>query len=155
MKRLSFVLVLALALIALPRTAEAQFKIGARGKILLPTGDFNDVAKTGWGLAATGDFTIIPLIKLRGEVGYNQFDAENGASWDGEPIDRFDIWSFLIGARLQLPILYLSLDGGYYTKIDEFSLLPGLGLRFLFLDVGGRYKWTGENWFEIFGGVSF
>ena len=153
MRRFSFVLILALALVALPRTAEAQFKIGARGKILLPTGDFNDVAKTGWGLAATGDFTLIPLVKLRGEVGYNKFDGEDRS--DGTTIDDWNIWSFLIGARLQLPIIYFSLDGGYYTEIDEFSLLPGLGFRFLFLDVGGRYKWTGENWFEIFGGVSF
>jgi hypothetical protein len=153
MRRLSFLLILALALVALPRTAEAQFKIGARGKLLFPTGDFDDVAKTGWGLAATGDFTIIPLVKLRGEVGYNRFDGEDVS--EGATIDDWNIWSFLIGARLQLPILYLSLDGGYYTEIDEFSLLPGLGFRFLFLDVGGRYKWTGENWFEVFGGVSF
>ncbi|MEJ2482156.1 MAG: hypothetical protein P8049_03310 [Gemmatimonadota bacterium] len=155
MKHLSWILILALALVALPREAEAQFRLGARGKLLLPTGDFNDVAKTGWGLAATGDFTIIPLVKLRGEIGYNQFDAEDEAVWDDESIDRFDIWSFLVGARLQLPVIYLSLDGAYYTKLDEVSLLPGLGLRFLFLDVGARYKWTGENWIEVFGGVSF
>jgi hypothetical protein len=155
MKHLSWILILALALVALPREAEAQFRLGARGKLLLPTGDFNKVAKTGWGLAATGDFTIIPLVKLRGEIGYNQFDAEDEAVWDDESIDRFDIWSFLVGARLQLPVIYLSLDGAYYTKLDEVSLLPGLGLRFLFLDVGARYKWTGENWIEVFGGVSF
>ncbi len=155
MKRVLLLVAVLFSLVLLPERAEAQFKLGARAKLLLPTGDFNDVATTGWGLAGTGDFTIIPLLKLRGEIGYNQFDAEDEAVWDGEPIDKFDIWSFMIGARLQLPVIYLSLDGAYYTKIDEFSLLPGLGLRFLFLDVGGRYKWTGENWFEIFGGVSF
>ena len=155
MRRHLFALIAALALVAVPQTASAQFKIGARGKIMFPTGDFSDVAETGWGLAATGDFTLIPLVKLRGEAGYNQFDAKDGAQWEGESIDKFDIWSFMIGARLQLPIIYFSLDGAYYTKIDEFSLLPGLGFRFLFLDVGGRYKWTGENWFEVFGGVSF
>ncbi len=155
MKRLPLLVMILFSLVLLPGRAEAQFKIGARGKILIPTGDFDDKADTGWGLAATGDFTLIPLVKLRGEIGYNQFDAKEGAEWDGEPIDRFKIWDFMIGARLQLPIIYFSLDGAYYTKIDEFSLLPGLGFRFLFLDVGGRYKWTGENWFEVFGGVSF
>ena len=155
MRRHLFALIAALAFVAIPQTASAQFKIGARGKLMFPTGDFSNVAETGWGLAATGDFALIPLVKLRGEAGYNQFDAKDGAEWDGESIDKFDIWSFMIGARLQLPIIYFSLDGAYYTKIDEFSLLPGLGFRFLFLDVGGRYKWTGENWFEVFGGVSF
>ncbi len=155
MKRLPLLVAILLSLVLLPGRAEAQFSFGARGKVLLPTGDFDDVAKTGWGLAGTGDFTLIPLVKLRGEIGYNQFDAEDGAEWDGEAIDRFNIWSFMAGARLQLPIIYFSLDGAYYTKIDEVSLLPGLGFRFLFLDVGGRYKWTGENWFEVFGGVSF
>jgi hypothetical protein len=152
MRRRLFALIAALALVAIPQTAAAQFDIGARGKILFPTGDFSDVAETGWGLAATGDFTVIPLIKIRGEAGYNSF----GGKIDGlTNYDDWNIWSFMIGARLQLPIIYFSLDGAYYTEIDEFSLLPGLGLRFLFLDVGARYKWNDANWFEVFGGVSF
>ncbi len=152
MKRLVFGLIVALALVAIPQPASAQFDIGARGKLMFPTGEFADSTDTGWGLAATGDFTLIPLLKLRGEAGYNSFSGKT----EGEvQHPDLDIWSFLIGARLQLPIIYFSLDGGYYTELDEFSLLPGLGLRFLFLDVGGRYKWTGENWFEVFGGVSF
>jgi hypothetical protein len=152
MKRLPFLLATLFALALLPGRAEAQFAVGGRAKMLLPTGDFDDVAKTGWGAAATGDFTLVPLIKLRGEVGYNRFDGET----DGETsYDDWNIWNFGIGARLQLPIVYISLDGSYYTKIDEFSVLPGIGARILFLDVGARYKWTGENWVEIFGGVSF
>jgi hypothetical protein len=152
MKRLPFLLATLFALALLPGRAEAQFAVGGRAKMLLPTGDFDDVAKTGWGAAATGDFTLVPLIKLRGEVGYNRFDGET----DGETTyDDWNIWNFGIGARLQLPIVYISLDGSYYTKIDEFSVLPGIGARILFLDVGARYKWTGENWVEIFGGVSF
>jgi hypothetical protein len=153
MRRLLFALIAALAFLAIPQTASAQFSLGARGKLMFPTGSFADSVGTGWGLAATGDFTLIPLIKLRGEVGYNSFPGDDRSS--GTPYPDLDIWSFLIGARLQLPIIYFSLDGGYYTKLDEFSVLPGLGFRFLFLDVGGRYKWTGANWFEVFGGVSF
>jgi hypothetical protein len=152
MKRLPLLVAILLSLVLLPGRAEAQFKIGARGKILIPTGDFDKEADTGWGLAATGDFTLIPLVKLRGEVGYNRFDGKVDGVQEN---DDWNIWDFMIGARLQLPIIYFSLDGAYYTQIDEVSLLPGLGLRFLFLDVGGRYKWTGENWFEVFGGVSF
>jgi hypothetical protein len=152
MKRLPLLVAILLSLVLLPGRAEAQFKIGARGKILIPTGDFDKKADTGWGLAATGDFTLIPLVKLRGEVGYNRFDGKVDGVQEN---DDWNIWDFMIGARLQLPIIYFSLDGAYYTQIDEVSLLPGLGLRFLFLDVGGRYKWTGENWFEVFGGVSF
>ena len=153
MKRLSFLLAILLAVIVLPGRAEAQFTIGARGKVLLPLGDFNDEVTTGWGAAAVGDFTLIPLIKLRGEIGYNHFDGEEP---DGDlTFEDRNIWNFGIGARLQLPIVYFSLDGMYYTDIDEFSALPGLGLRFLFLDVGARYKWTGANWFEVFAGVAF
>jgi hypothetical protein len=152
MKRLPLLFAILFSLVLLPGRAEAQFKIGARGKVMFPTGDFSDEAETGWGLAATGDFTLIPLVKLRGEAGYNKF---GGKEVEGDQHEDLNIWSFMIGARLQLPIIYFSLDGAYYTEIDEFSLLPGLGLRFLFLDVGGRYKWTGENWFEVFGGVSF
>lgn len=152
MKRMPFLLAILFTLAFLPGRAEAQVAFGARAKMLLPTGDFDDVAKTGWGAAATGDFTLIPLLKIRGEVGYNRFDGET----DGDTTyDDWNIWNFGAGARLQLPIIYISLDGSYYTKIDEFSVLPGVGARFLFLDVGARYKWTGENWFEIFGGVSF
>ena len=153
MKHLSLLCAILLAVAILPGRADAQFTIGARGKLLLPTGDFDREVTTGWGAAAVGDFTLIPLIKLRGEVGYNHFDGEDP---DGDQVyeDR-DIWNFGIGGRLQLPIVYLSLDGMYFTDIDEFSVLPGLGLRFLFLDLGARYKWTGENWFEVFGGVAF
>ena len=152
MRRLLFGLIVALALVAVPQTASAQFDIGVRGKLMFPTSDFGDLAETGWGLAATGDYTVIPLIKLRGEAGYNSFGGKD----DGLiQYDDWNIWSFMIGARLQIPIIYFSLDGGYYTEIDEFSILPGLGFRFLFLDVGGRYKASGEKWFEVFGGVSF
>lgn len=153
MKRLPMLFAILLTVAVLPARAEAQFTIGARGKLLFPTGDFNDEVKTGWGAAAVGDFTLIPLIKLRGEVGYNHFDGEEVAG--GQALEDRNIWNFGIGGRLQLPIIYVSLDGMYYTDIDEFSVLPGLGLRFLFLDVGARYKWTGENWFEVFGGVAF
>ncbi len=153
MKRLSFVFAILCALVVLPARAEAQFQFGGRAKLLLPTGDFDDVAKTGWGAAATADFTIIPLVKLRGEVGYNRFDGEDPS--DGTTYDDWNIWNFGVGARLQLPVVYISLDGSYYTEIDEFSVLPGIGFRLFFLDVGARYKWTGENWFEVFGGVSF
>jgi hypothetical protein len=152
MRRHLLGLIAALALVAVPQEASAQFDIGVRGKVMFPTGDFDKKADTGWGLAATGDFTVIPLIKIRGEAGYNSF----GGKVDGlTNYDDWNIWSFMIGARLQLPIIYFSLDGGYYTEIDEFSVLPGLGFRFLFIDVGGRYKASGENWFEVFGGLSF
>lgn len=153
MKRLSMLVAILLAVVVLPARADAQFTIGARGKLLLPTGDFDKEVKSGWGAAAVGDFTLIPLIKLRGEVGYNHFDGEEVN--DVQAYEDRDIWNFGIGGRLQLPIVYLSLDAMYYTDIDEPSVLPGLGLRFLFLDVGARYKWTGENWFEVFGGVAF
>ncbi|MGW8282260.1 MAG: hypothetical protein ACWGON_03065 [Gemmatimonadota bacterium] len=152
MKRLILFVAILCTVVLLPSPAQAQFNIGARGKLLFPTGDFSDKVDTGWGVAATGDFTLIPLIKIRGEAGYNSFD---GKEENGVQLEDLDIWSFLIGARLQLPIIYFSLDAGYYTKIDEFSLLPGLGARIWFLDAGARYKWTGENWIEVFGGVSF
>ena len=153
MKRLSLLFAIFLAVAVLPARADAQFTIGARGKLLIPTGDFNDEVTTGWGVAGTGDFTLIPLVKLRGEVGYNHFDGEEP---DGDrTFEDRDIWNFGIGGRLQLPIVYFSLDAMYYTDIDEFSVLPGLGLRFLFLDLGARYKWSGANWFEVFGGVAF
>ncbi len=152
MKRSSLLLAILFCLVLLPGRAEAQFALGARAKLLFPTGGFDDLAKTGWGAAATGDFTLLPLVKLRGEVGYNRFDGETNGD---TTYDDWNIWNFGVGARLQLPIIYISLDGSYYTEIDEFSVLPGAGFRFLFLDVGARYKWTGENWFEVFGGVSF
>ena len=152
MKRMPLLLAILFSLALLPGRAEAQYTLGARAKMMFPTGDFADKADTGWGIAGTGDFTLIPLIKLRGEVGYNRFDGKI----DGDTTyDDWNIWNFGVGARLQLPIIYLSLDGMYYTKIDDLSLLPGIGARILFLDVGARYKWTGENWVELFGGVSF
>jgi hypothetical protein len=152
MKRLPLLLAILFALALLPERAEAQFALGARAKMMFPTGSFDDEAKTGWGIAGTGDFTLIPLVKLRGEIGYNRFDGDTSG---GVTSDDWNIWNFGVGARLQLPIIYVSLDGMYYTEIDDFSLLPGVGARFLFLDVGARYKWSGENWVEVFGGVAF
>lgn len=157
MKRIVLILAAAVGLLVFPPTAEAQVRtgIGVGGKLLFPTGSLNDEVKSGWGIAGSGELALLGILSGVGELSYNRFPAEDGIREDGTPFDNKDVFGFTAGARVYLSMLFAGLDVGYFTAVDDGGVLPNLGLRIALFEVMGRYKWTGDNWFEVRGTINF
>ncbi len=156
MKRIVLILAAAAGLV-LPPTAEAQVRtgIGVGGKLLFPTGSLNDEVKSGWGIAGSGELALLGILSGVGELSYNRFPAEDGTREDGTPFDNKDVFGFTAGARVYLSMLFAGLDVGYFTAVDDGGVLPNIGLRIALFEVMGRYKWSGDNWFEVRGTINF
>jgi len=123
-----------------PTGGSASF--GADLSAKYPYQNFGDSHDTGFGIHAIMDYPFIPLLDLTAHIGWNHFPEAN----DGETID---IWEFVGGMRFRMGIFFMSGEVGYYTKIEETSFLPGLGLRFDHFEVAMNVRavsggsWTG------------
>jgi hypothetical protein len=111
--------------------------------------------KSGWGIAGTGEIALLGILSAVGELSYNRFPAEDGTREDGTPFDNKDVFGLTAGARVYLSMLFAGVDLGYFTAVEDGGVLPNLGLRIALFELMGRYKWTGDNWFELRGTISF
>lgn len=154
MKRFMVGLFVAVALVTLPRSADAQLSThwGLGGQLLLPTGDFDDVVTTGWGLSATGELQVLYFLSATGSISYNMFPGE---STDEGQLPDVDIFGAALGGRLNLALLFLGLDVGYYSEVDEVSVVPNIGIKLLMFEIAARYKATDTNWMELRGTFKF
>jgi hypothetical protein len=157
MRRFLLILALGAAVLVLPSPAVAQVRsgIGVGGKLLFPMGDLDDEVKSGWGIAGTGEIALLGILSAVGELSYNRFPAEEGTREDGTPFDNKDVFGLTAGARVYLSMLFAGVDLGYFTAVEDGGVLPNLGLRIALFEVMGRYKWTGDNWFELRGAINF
>ncbi len=96
---------------------------GAGAQITLPRGVFRDDYANGFGLQGLFNYPLIALIDLSGSVGWNHFSGAN----DG---DGIDIWELGFGGRFALGVFFMSGEMGYFSRVDEWNFVPGLGLRF-------------------------
>ena len=135
------------------------FGVGAN--VALPTGDFGDVLDSGFGIHALARHPVAPLVTLTGDAGWTTFSTQDlttdvgGYSFELGG-DNVDIWNFTAGARVALMPMGLGLEYGYFSEVDEWSLVPNAGVSFSKLAVDLRYKATGDaNWFELRAGIYF
>jgi len=125
-----------------PDPGSNSMSFGAGLTMKYPYESFGDDYKTGYGILAMMDYPFIPVLDLTASIGWNHF-AEDKA---GEAID---IWEFTGGMRFRLGVFFMSGEVAYYTKVDDTSFLPGLGLRFEHLEVAMNIRavpsgsWTG------------
>lgn len=137
---------------ALPAHA-ISFNVGLVGD--MPTGDLEDVAELGYGVYGRVDRSLAPLINSSFQVEMNRFTGQDLPG--GGQVEDFTSWGFLTGASVKfLGMLNGGLLVGYYTEVDEFDLVPFLGMRFGLIDAGLQYKMLGDaQWFGLKAGVSF
>jgi len=123
-----------------PTEGSASFGLGLTGKYRQET--YGDSYDPGYGIQAFMDYPFIPLLDLTAGIGFNHFSSDD----DREEVD---IWEFTGGMRFRMGVFFMSGEIGYYTKIDETSFLPGLGLRFDHFEIAWNVRavsngsWTG------------
>ena len=89
--------------------------ISIGGNVLLPVGDWADIASTGWGGSATYEHPLGRNIMGVLYVGYNSFSGDEGFSWTMIPL--------LAGAKF------------YFTPKKDWYLAALLGANFVTADV--------------------
>ena len=136
-------------------SAKAQlkgFSIGPYVEGALPLGDFEKTHQYGLGVGLNADVKI-PLTKfgVTGSAGYMHFEAK-----DGIP-GKFNAFPVRVGLKYRFSLLYAKLEGGVATISNDggsaFLFAPGLGVRFLGLDIQAKYEKWAKN--DNYNGVDF
>lgn len=145
-------------------TAKAQlkgFSIGPYVETGTPVGDFKETNNTGFGGGLNADIKLIAGFGVTGSAGFMYFPGktyltlnENNQtiSVKGEALKALPV---RVGLKYKFgfPLLYVKVEGGTATfvggegehyKGTAAILAPGLGIRFLGLDVEAKY----EAWFK-------
>jgi hypothetical protein len=167
MRRLSSVLPAALAAILVstaplaaqgltagegPLRSSGALTVGPVASINLPVGDFGDVVGTGFTLGAQVTYGL-GVVTLLGEMNASSFTGKNNLGSRGT-------LAFDAGARVGIPLagLYAGGVAGYWNRdVDEFDIVPLVGLQLGPLDLNVRYKglFGDADWFALGGAVHF
>ena len=117
------------------------FGVGAQ--LTYPFNDFGDDHSSGYGLQGLFNYPLIPLLDLSAALGWNHFPGAN----DGTSID---IWEMALGCRVALGAFFMNGEMGYFSKVDQWSFLPGLGLRYDHWEIALRVKAIGsDSWSSL------
>ncbi len=111
---------------------------GAGAQWSVPRGAFADDFSSGFGVQGMFNYPLIALIDLSGSVGWNHFGGAN----DG---DGADIWEVAFGGRFALGAFFMNGEAGYFSKVDQWNFIPGLGLRYDHWEFALRTKAVGSN----------
>lgn len=132
--RRSFLPLLALtALAAVPAAGQTGF--GPVVGINAGSGSFG----VGWTLGAQY-IKGLPFGSLMFEASYNGFSLDDEVPDLEDYSDDINLWGFAAGPRLSLGPLNIGALGSYHTEIDEFDVMPLVGINIWKLDVALRYK---------------
>jgi len=157
LKALAVLLVL---LVGLPASAQKKWELGGGLMVGLPTGDFSDSHKMGFGISGAFCYATSPEVSVTGRLGYMTF---SGKTISGvAPL--FGTITFEVPSLKIIPII---VGGRYYSKAGKtqffgsgeaglymlsngdtetkFGIAPGAGVRFnmdekYHIDVQGRYE---------------
>jgi hypothetical protein len=134
--------------------------IGPIAALNFPSGDLADVTGSiGWGLGvqATHGRGFLTLV---GEAGYDGFSGEE-YDFEGETFETEStgLWHGALGARATVGPVYVGGLAGYWggDGIEDFDIVPMVGLHLWKIDVGARYKglFGDADWFAVTGAIHF
>lgn len=135
-----------------PLRSSGALTLGPIVDVTLPVGSFADVVGTGFTLGGQATYGL-GVVTLLGEVSYSSFSGKNNLGSRGAV-------AYDAGARVGILLagLYAGGVAGYWTgDVDEFDIVPLVGLHLGPLDLNARYKglFGDADWFALGGAVHF
>lgn len=128
-------------LVSVPGLA-AQRNGGLAASYVTPRGDFEQVVSDGGGASAIFDYPFSGIINITGSLGWYTFKGRTLIEGTNIKTDSSTLWEFAAGPQADFGVLYLGLEGGYYTELNEWGLVPNAGIRKGMIDLGVRFKVT-------------
>jgi hypothetical protein len=135
-----------------PLRSAGALTLGPFLSLNLPVGSFADVVGTGFTIGAQATYGL-GVVTLLGELSQTALSGKNNlGSRSSLAIDA--------GARVSIPLagLYAGGVAGFWTgDVDEFDIVPMVGLHLGPVDLNARYKGLlGDgDWFALGGAVHF
>jgi hypothetical protein len=156
-----------LIMLFLSLTGQSQlkgFSVGPFAEAGWPAGSFKETNKNGYGAGVGADIRL-GKIGFTGSVGYMHF-AGKTINKGGENIDMPSINAVPVRVGLKyriVPALYAKLESGVAKFTGDaqqaFIIAPGIGIRFLGIDVQAKYEiWKNEQAYSFWGlkaGINF
>lgn len=143
--------ILALTLLLVLATSSqglaAQKNGGLAVSYVTPKGDYEEVVSDGWGTSAIFDYPFAGIFNFTGSVGWYTFSGRTLIDGTNIKTDSTTLWEFTGGPQADFGMLYLGVEGGYYTDLKEWGLVPNAGIRKNMIDLGVRYKVTDDGKF--------
>ncbi len=126
---------------------EARAQQGGLGlQLAQPLGDFKDAVNGGYGIYLKREFNFT-LIGAAAEVNYVAFGAK--AAGDDRAVAGFQA-----GPRLNLGLIRLGVDAGYFTNLKEAGIVPNATMKLGPLELGASFTTAGKNsWVAFRGGL--
>jgi hypothetical protein len=160
-KTISIACLMVAVLLGASNKTQAQlkrFSIGPYVEAGFPTGDLGDSHKTGYGVGLNADIKLIAGFGVTGSVGYMRFGGKEytGIGPADEPVTyKYSALQAIpvrvgIKYKLPIPLLYVKVEGGVANRVGKDNsgapviFAPGIGIRFLGLDVEAKY----EAWYK-------
>jgi len=115
---------------ALVQPAAAQtvlpLSFEVRGGVVIPRGDFDEGASTGWSAGATVHYRVAPMVTVFGGFEHAAFSVDDDADFEGVDADITD-QGFRLGARFEVPLGGLTgvgpwLEGGATLNRTSINL---------------------------------
>jgi len=106
---------------------------------LAGAGDFGDAYDTGFGICFNTELKIIGQLGLTGEFGWNHWSGNS--DYPGSKMSDINVFDLLVGGKIGLWLIYLEARTGYYFgDVEEFVVIPAVGLRLGKLDLNVGYQ---------------
>jgi hypothetical protein len=169
-KTIYFSCLLLAVLLGASSNSQAQlkrFSIGPYVEVGTPVGDLKDTHNTGYGVGLNADIKLIAGFGVTGSVGYMRFGgkkdvmitdgAGNTTSFDYSALQAIPV---RVGVKYKFPfpLLYVKVEGGVANRVGKDNdgapiiFAPGVGIRFLGLDVEAKYEaWIKDGTAGFFG----
>ncbi len=150
-----FIAVALLCLMSVNLSAQDTKLIGGNSLgVILPLADFSESYVVGVSFYGNIDYNLSKHLILRFDLGWSDLSGEEKEYVDTEGNTHtshpsLTVWEISGGLRLKASIFYLEGRAGYFSGINEFGMVPAVGLRLGKFDLQANYTIAGNK--DMFG----
>ncbi len=129
---------------------EKKWVSGNSLNVIIPQGDLAKEYNYGLGFYGNIDYNFNEHIAWRFDLGWNDLEGDERTIVDTTGYvhthkPKISVWEFTTGFKASFSVFYIEARGGYFTGINEWGVIPAVGLRLNKLDIQGSYKLLGDN----------